>query len=113
MASTFGTPVLSDIGNSYDKVEKFMPNLVTLGDVLNKEGYNLELIQGTGKYFAGTDKYYTTHGNYEILDYYEMIDRGLVSEDYYVWEGVEDKKVLEFSKDEILKLAEALTKKNK
>ena len=39
-------------------------------------------------------------------DYYEMIDRELVPEGYYVWEGVEDKKVLEFSKDEILKLAE-------
>lgn len=106
VASTSGTPVLSDIGNSYDKIEKFMPNVITLGDVLNKEGYNLELIQGTGKYFAGTDKYYITHGNYEILDYYEMIDRELVPEGYYVWEGVEDKKVLEFSKDEILKLAE-------
>lgn len=105
VASTSGTPVLSDIGNSYDKVEKFMPNVVTLGDVLKKEGYNLELIQGTGKYFAGTDKYYTTHGNYEILDYNEMIERELVPDGYYVWEGIEDKKVLEFSKDEILKLA--------
>ena len=106
VASTSGTPILVELGNDYDMVEEFMPNVRNLGDVLKDEGYNLELIQGTGRFFAGTDKYYTTHGNYEILDYYEMVNRGLVPSGYHVWEGVEDKKVLEFSKDEILKLAE-------
>lgn len=105
VANTSGTPVLSELGNDYDKVEKFLPNIVNLGDVLRKEGYNLELIQGTGKYFSGIDKYYTTHGEYEILDYYEMVNRELVYDGYFVWEGIEDKKVLEFAKDEILDLA--------
>ncbi len=106
VSQTSGTPILVELGNDYDMVEEFMPNVRNLGDVLKDEGYNLELIQGTGRFFAGTDKYYTTHGNYEILDYYEMVNRGLVPSGYHVWEGVEDKKVLEFSKDEILKLAQ-------
>lgn len=34
-----------------------------------------------------------------------MIDKGYIDEDYYVWWGIEDQKLYEFAKDELLELS--------
>ena len=82
-----------------------MPGVRNLGDVLKSQGYNLKLIQGSDIHFGGTDHYFNQHGNYEIVDYNEMKNRNYIDKDYFVWWGVEDKKVLDISKKEILDLA--------
>ena len=105
VGGTTGTPLLPSIRNGYRKVEKFMPNVKALGDVLKSEGYNLKVIQGTNINFAGTKKYYNLHGNYEIFDLKVAKKQNLVPEDYYEWWGIEDKKLLEFAKPEIEEIA--------
>lgn len=105
VASTSGTPVLGQVRNKYNKVEKFMPEVLTLGDILKKEGYNLEIIQGTNIKFAGVNKYYGLHGDYKMFDLKTAKKRGLIDKDYNVWWGYEDKKLFEYSKMEILDLA--------
>ena len=61
---------------------------------------------GSDASFAGRDIYFTNHGNYEILDYYEAYNLGYNPIDYYVWWGFEDKKLYEYSKDKLIELAE-------
>lgn len=105
VASTSGTPLLGQAYIKENKEKRFMPNLKTLGDVLKSEGYNLEIMQGSNIKFAGVDKYYRLHGNYEIFDINTAKKRGYISEDYNVWWGFEDKKLFEYAKTEIQDLA--------
>lgn len=105
VGGTSGTPLLPSIRNGYRKVEKFMPNVTTLGDVLKREGYNLEVIQGSNINFAGTKKYFSQHGDYKMFDLKEAKRRELIPEDYYVWWGIEDKKLFEYAKTEITEIS--------
>lgn len=75
-----------------------MPEVKTLGDILKENGYNLKVIQGTDINFSATDQYYKIHGDYEIVDYNEMIKKGYVPKGYLEWWGIEDKKMFEISK---------------
>lgn len=107
VASTTGTPLNVTVGNSYNKVEEFMPNVNALGDILKEEGYNLEIIQGMTVKFAGTDKYFIRHGNYKLIDGDYLKKEKILPEDYNVGMGmVEDKKILEYAKEEITELSE-------
>ena len=99
------TPLLPTIRNGYRKVEKFMPRVKTLGDVLKSEGYNLKIIQGSDINFAGTKEYFKLHGNYEIFDLNTAKKRGYIDEDYFEWWGIEDKKLFKYAKTEIEELA--------
>ena len=105
VGGTSGTPLLPGIRNGYRKVEKFMPNVITMGDVLKKEGYNLEVIQGSNINFAGTKKYFSLHGDYNIFDLKEAKRRKLIDEDYYTWWGYEDKKLFEYAKTELTEIS--------
>ena len=100
-ASNTGTPVNTQLFNGYSEKNPFMKNVKTLGDFLKQNGYNLELIQGTNAKFGATDMFYKMHGDAKVFDYRAMIDKGLIDKNYFVWWGVEDKKLLEFAKDEI------------
>ncbi len=91
--------------NTTDLVSKFLPNLISLGDILEEEGYHQVFMLGSDADFANRSKYYSEHGNYDILDYKWAKENGLVPEDYSVWWGYEDSKLFEFAKDELLQLA--------
>ena len=91
--------------NTTDLVSKFLPNLISLGDILEEEGYHQVFMLGSDADFANRSKYYSEHGNYEILDYKWAKENGLIPEDYSVWWGYEDSKLFEFAKDELLQLA--------
>lgn len=103
-ASTTGTPVNIKLFNGYSKDKPFMKSVRSLGNILNDNGYNLELIQGSDKEFGALDLYAMDNGNYRIFDNNTAKEKGLVDKDYFEWWGIEDKKVLEFSKDEIKEL---------
>lgn len=106
VAETAGIPLSIPIGdNSYGRVETFLPGITSLGDVLEKAGYNQMLMVGSDSTFAGTDHYYKQHGNYEIKDYYSAISSGFISSGYYEFWGIEDKKVFEWAKYQIKTLA--------
>ena len=102
-----GLPLLVPIdGNSYGEFSSFLPGATSLGDILEKAGYNQEIMVGSDMKFGGRDLFYKQHGNYKIWDYYTAINEGKIDSDYYVWWGYEDKKLYEYAKEEVTKLAE-------
>ena len=104
-ASTTGTPVNIKLFNGYNEDRPFMKSVTSLGNILSDNGYNLELIQGSDKEFGALDLYAIDNGNYKIFDNNTAKEKGLVSNDYFEWWGIEDKKVLEFSKEELKELS--------
>ena len=104
-ASNTGTPINSKLFNGYSEKNPFMKNVRTLGDILKSNGYNLELIQGSDARFGATDMFYKLHGNSKIFDYNAIKEKELVDKNYFVWWGIEDKKLLYFARDEILELS--------
>ena len=90
----------------YNKERPFMKTVKSLGNILGDNGYNLELIQGSSKEFGALDLYALDNGNYKVFDDNTAKEKGLVPSNYFEWWGIEDKKLLEFSKDEILQLSE-------
>ncbi len=92
--------------DNYGGEDEFIPGLISLGEILEKEGYNQALIMGSDGAFAGRDTYFTEHGNYDIIDINSLKAEGRLPEDYREWWGFEDQKLFSFAKEEILKLAE-------
>lgn len=105
-STTTGVPFsLPAEGNSMNTFANFAPGITSLGDVLEQEGYNQVFFCGSDGNFAGRKNYFEQHGNYNVIDYYDLCDKGYINEDYYVWWGIEDQKLYEFAKDELLELA--------
>ena len=107
VSSSSATPVDINLFRGYSKKNIPLKNVITLGDILKENNYNLKLIQGSPASFAGTDLYYKEHGNYEIIDYNKMKEKKYIDKDYQKWWGVEDKKLFEIAKKEILKSSES------
>ena len=83
----------------------FLPGLVTIGDILEAQGYAQTVLFGSDARFAGRDEYFTEHGNYNIVDTQALKADGRLPEDYLEWWGFEDEKLFAYAKEEILKLA--------
>ena len=106
VAQTAGIPTNSPLGaNSYGADGEFLPGAVSIGEILEDNGYNNMLMFGSDKTFAYRGTYFETHGNYIVSDYYSAIEDGNISEDYYCWWGYEDRKLFEFAKEKITELA--------
>ena len=109
VGQTAGVPLktpenLDDFQNGYGADGVFLPGLTTLSDILFENGYYQMLMVGSDAFFGGREAYYTSHHTDEVLDLYDAREAGIVSEDYYVWWGMEDKYLYEFAKGELLKL---------
>lgn len=92
--------------NSMDTQESFLPDIVSLGDILESAGYRQILMIGSEAEFGGRKLYYQQHGNYEIIDYNYAKDTGMIPEDYRAWWGFEDKRLFEFAKNQLNELAQ-------
>lgn len=102
---TSGLPLEIDM-ESHMGEGSFFPSITTLGELLKKEGYNLEFLIGSDAYFGGRKTYFESHGPYDIKDYYSAIDEGRINSDYYVWWGYEDEKLFAYAKDELDRLSQ-------
>lgn len=106
-AQSSGLPLSIPIDdNSMDTQSSFLPEVVTIGDILEEAGYSQTLLIGSDATFGGRRLLYTDHGNFDIKDYNYAIDTGLLDSDYRVWWGYEDEKLFEYAKDELLRLSE-------
>lgn len=103
VANTSGIPlsVYGINGNDLGKNKKFLPGAFSLGDVLEKEGYNQTLLLGSDAEFGGRKQYFQQHGNYFIYDSPYAIKIGDVSEDNYNLWGFEDDLLFELAKKEL------------
>lgn len=108
VAQTSGTPLgvsNSKYNHSFDDDMLFMPNVVSLGDLLEEQGYSNTLMCGSEASYAGRANYFRQHGNYRILDLNEAYESGKLPKDYHEWWGFEDSKLIDFAKEEITELA--------
>jgi len=103
IAQTAGVPVY---GGEYYIEGKVLPGAYSIGQILEKEGYNQIFLLGSNGNFSCRAPYMIQHGNYEIHDYYYAIEQGWIPEDYRVFWGYEDKKLYEYAKNELLNLSQ-------
>ena len=105
-SQTSGLPLTLPIdGNSMDTQESFLPAVTALGDILEQQGYNQTFMIGSDGEFGGRSLYFSDHGNYNIKDYYYFQSLGKFPSDYWVWWGIEDEKLFEYAKEELVDLA--------
>lgn len=108
---TSGVPINENLVSNdtlnanWESDNNYLPGVWTIGDILNAEGYNQEFMIGSDGKFAGRSSYFIGHGDYNIFDYYTVIDKGLIDEDYFDWWGFEDAKLFKYARNEILKLS--------
>ncbi|MDO1605676.1 LTA synthase family protein [Lactobacillus sp. YT155] len=109
VAQTSGLPLKIPVdGNSYanNKGDKFLPGVISLNDILEKEGYNQVALFGSDATFGGRRSYFKEHGNVKIDDYLAAKKEGRISKDYKVWWGYEDSKLFEYAKQDVTKLSQ-------
>ncbi len=107
VAQTSGIPLTIPIGsNSFEEYSVFLGGATSIGEILERDGYNQMLMFGSDAKFAGRDKYFTQHGNYRIWDRFSALEEGKMKSGEEVWWGFEDGKLFEWSKEKILELAE-------
>lgn len=98
--------LFEDGRNSMSDYDSFMPGIKALGDILKDHGYKNIIMAGSDFVFGGRKLFYSSHGNYEILDYKAAIEQEIIPENYYEWWGFEDKILYEWAKKELLETAE-------
>ncbi len=91
--------------NSMGEFNKFLPGAYTLGEILQKEGYNQSFVMGSDAAFGGRDKLLKQHGDYKLLDLNWAYQNNKIPNDYKVWWGYEDKKLFEFAREEATRLS--------
>ena len=85
-----------------DTQDHFFPGITTIGDILAEAGYSQTLLLGSDATFGGRKSYFSEHGNYDIIDYnYAMEQSWLSTEEYPVWWGYDDQKLVEFAKNRL------------
>ncbi|MCH5261472.1 MAG: LTA synthase family protein [Lachnospiraceae bacterium] len=105
-ASATGVPYKLPIGeNSAGEYENFAPGLKGLGEILKENGYNNYFMCGSDAGFGGRLAFYRQHGGYEVLDHYTAKQSGIIPENYRVFWGMEDEKLYEYAKQELLEIA--------
>lgn len=107
VAQTAGIPLklYTKGDNRLGKFEFFLPGAVSIGEILEKQGYHNFFMAGSDFTYGGRQDYFTQHGNYEIWDYLSAIEEGKIPEDYFVNWGFEDRKLYEYAKEKLLDLA--------
>ena len=93
--------------DTYGGEDRFIPGIVSIGQLLEQQGYNQTLLLGSDAAFAGRESYFTEHGNYQIIDINSLKKDGRLPEDYREWWGYEDEKLFAFAKEELTKLGES------
>ena len=109
VAETAGIPLItaSSLKNSneYKGNGTYFNGAYTLGNILQKEEYNLEIMMGSEGTFGGRTQYFVTNGNYKVFDLNYAIEIGKMDVQDTVWWGFDDDTLFKWSKEEILNLA--------
>ena len=106
-AGTSGLPFAFPVDqNSMNKYTVFAPEIISMGDILKRDGYRQVFLRGSDGEYGGRALYFRQHGDYEIHDLFEARQRGEIPKDYYVWWGFEDRVLFRLAKEELTRLAE-------
>ena len=110
-AATSGLPLkipleLKGVGTNFMNTQtSFFSDVTCLGDILQEQGYNLEMSFGSDATFGGRRLCFTEHGGYDFYDWKYYTTNGELPSDYKVWWGFEDEKLFDFAKDRLTALA--------
>lgn len=104
IAMQAGVPMLAAGGESGNHGFSY-PDFATIGDILKEAGYNTTFMQAAKAAWGGLGKYYQRHGEFDIHDHARFIADGKIENDYFVWWGVEDDKLYEYTKEELTRLS--------
>ncbi|MBP3210483.1 MAG: LTA synthase family protein [Oscillospiraceae bacterium] len=108
VTQTAGVPVKVSLqADTYGAGDVFLPGVVSIGQILEEQGYKQVLLLGSNAEFHGREVYFTEHGNYEILDTDALKEAKRLPGDYEAWWGFEDEKLFAYAKEELTRLAEA------
>lgn len=91
--------------DAYGNDTVFIPGIVSIGEVLEKQGYNQTVLMGSDACFHGREPYFVEHGNYNILDTKTLKAAGRLDEDYREWWGFEDQKLFQYAREELTRLS--------
>ena len=106
VAQTAGVPLKITLeADTYGAGEDFLPGVVSIGQILEEQGYDQVLLLGSDAEFHGRELYFTQHGHYEILDTETLKKAGRLPEDYEAWWGFEDEKLFAYAREELTRLA--------
>lgn len=108
VAQTSSTPIAMNNGEytqNFDDARSFMPNVVSLGELLEEQGYQNVFMCGSDASYAGRSNYFEQHGNYEIIDWVSQRENGVLPANYKEWWGFEDAKLFEYAKEKLTQLA--------
>lgn len=106
VGQTAGIPIKVPIDvNSMGKHTSFLPGATSLGEILRREGYHLEVMMGSDASFGGRREYFRQHGDFVINDYLAAKEDGRIPEDYMVFWGYEDAKLFQYAKRRIVELS--------
>lgn len=85
IGQTSGVPLNIPIdGNEYISDKSFLPGTYSIGQILEQNGYQNELLIGSDAAFGGRKYYFEQHGNFNIVDYYAAINNGWIDKDSYL-----------------------------
>lgn len=111
-AATSGLPLkipieINGVGTNFmNTQDSFFPNLTCLGDILQQQGYSMNMMFGSDATFGGRRLCFSEHGNYDFYDWVHYTTDGELPSGYKVWWGFEDEKLFKFAKDRLNQLAE-------
>lgn len=107
VAQSSGTPLTVPFTcQRFSDHNNFLPGVYSLGDILQKEGYEQEYLIGSDALFGGRKFYYDKHGNIKIWDLNTAYQTKKIPHDYRVFWGYEDEKLFQFAKEEITRLSQ-------
>ena len=110
VAQTAGVPVKVALeADTYGAGDAFLPGVISIGQILEEQGYRQVLLLGSNAVFHGREMYFTEHGNYEILDTDALKAAKRLPEDYEVWWGFEDETLFSLAREELTRLSESNT----
>ncbi|WP_164995885.1 LTA synthase family protein [Miniphocaeibacter massiliensis] len=104
VAITSGINMKVSMANTYTS-DNFLSGTYALGDILKENGYNLKVCMGSDSKAGNKDKYFLSHGNYDIFDFNYAVDNGYMKSEDKVWWGFDDTDLFKWTKEETLELA--------
>ena len=108
VAQEAGIPLLFPLSkDKYNENSSFLSGCYTLGEILEKQGYQNRILMGSDANFGCTSNFYKQHGNFKIEDTTSLKKEGRLPQDYHVFWGFEDKKVFEFAKEDLTEMAKS------
>ncbi|MBR4785319.1 MAG: LTA synthase family protein [Fibrobacter sp.] len=111
IAKTCGIPLQEPIGRNRHGIENYLKKAVCLTDVLQKNGYEIKLVQGTDIAFASMDFFANSHGieKKNIYDLSHFLKKNIFRSDKSFFESIKDADLY----NEVKNIANDLGKQNK